>query len=108
MNLSDYQKLAYRTAIFPKDIAILYCALKLNGEAGEVAEKIGKLYRDHNGIQSIDFKRAMCLELGDVLWYVSALSVELGINLEDVAEANLDKLAARLEKGTLKGSGDDR
>ena len=48
------------------------------------------------------------MELGDTLWYIAVLASELGTNLELVATSNLDKLAARAEANTIKGSGDDR
>ena len=41
LELNEYQRIALSTAIYPDPI--VYPALKLNGEAGEVAEKIGKL-----------------------------------------------------------------
>ena len=47
-------------------------------------------------------------ELGDVLWYVSALARDLDITLEDVANANLKKLEDRKNRNKIKGSGDDR
>jgi NTP pyrophosphatase (non-canonical NTP hydrolase) len=103
MNFSDYQKLALRTAIYPKELGLYYTALGLSGETGEVAEKVKKLIRDG----TID-RSAMVKEMGDVLWYLSALSRELGLDLQDVAEANIQKLANRSEKGTLQGSGDNR
>ena len=113
MRLNDYQNKALSTAIYPERgtgsiLALSYCALKLNGEAGEVAEKLGKIIKDNNGVISSDKKEAIKKELGDVLWYVSALARELNIPMEDVAEANLFKLAERHKNNTLKGSGDDR
>lgn len=108
MNFNEYQKLAVRSARYPNQIGILYCALKLNGEAGEVAEKVGKLYRDEGGAVSDAFRRSVLLELGDVLWYVSALATELTFTLGEVAEANLEKLSNRMKKGTIHGSGDSR
>lgn len=111
MDLNAYQEQTFRTAIYPGRYGVLgkvYCALKLNGEAGEVAEEIGKALRDDD--QTItDARRAkLLLELGDVLWYLSSLSAELGFTLSQVAEANLDKLARRKAQGTLGGSGSDR
>jgi NTP pyrophosphatase (non-canonical NTP hydrolase) len=46
--------------------------------------------------------------LGDVLWYISNLSHELKIDLEDVANTNLNKLFSRLERNKINGSGDNR
>jgi len=126
MDFNEYQKEARETAIYPdKDCNLVYPALKLAGEAGEVAEKIGKLMRDKDykigtpwdffvggGLntltETVEWEDAVIKELGDVLWYVSALASELNIKLSWIAEANLRKLAARAEKGTLQGSGDDR
>lgn len=103
MNLNDYQKMAARTAIYKTTHAILYPALGLAGEAGEVANKIKKMLRDD------DFDRsAIAEEIGDVLWYVAALSRDLNIDLHDIAMNNLEKLYGRKARGTLSGSGDKR
>ena len=103
MNLNDYQKMAARTAIYKTTHAILYPALGLAGEAGEVANKIKKMLRDD------DFDRsAIAAEIGDVLWYVAALSRDLNIDLHDIAMNNLEKLYGRKARGTLSGSGDKR
>lgn len=103
MNFNEYQSQALKTAIYPKALGLYYTALGLSGETGEVAEKIKKLIRDG----TID-QTSMKKELGDVLWYLSALSHELGIELQDVAETNIQKLANRAIAGTLQGSGDER
>lgn len=113
MRLNDYQRKALSTGFYPGRgtgnlSALSYCTLKLNGEAGEIAEKIGKTIRDDDGVITVDKKESLKKELGDVLWYIAALADELNINLEDVAEANLFKLAERQKNNTLKGSGDDR
>ncbi|MEZ4102976.1 MAG: MazG nucleotide pyrophosphohydrolase domain-containing protein [Candidatus Paceibacterota bacterium] len=47
-------------------------------------------------------------EIGDVLWYLSALSNDLGFTLEEVAEKNLEKLKSRQERGVVHGNGDNR
>jgi NTP pyrophosphatase (non-canonical NTP hydrolase) len=111
MKLTDYQAHAVALAKYPNQgefLGIMYCALKLNGEAGEVAEKIGKVLRDDGSILTVEKREALILELGDVLWYIAALSKELGVSLETVAEKNLLKLNSRKERGVLGGSGDNR
>ncbi len=112
MTLDDYQRGALRTAKYPEAARLLYPALKLAGEAGEVAEKLGKLMRDEGwrpGLPLDDAQRdALAKELGDVLWYVAVLAHDLGVPLEAVASANLAKLADRAARGVLGGSGDDR
>ncbi|MCW3068345.1 MAG: hypothetical protein JWL67_970 [Solirubrobacterales bacterium] len=50
----------------------------------------------------------MSKELGDVLWYVAQIASELGLDLDQVAEANLEKLLSRQRRGVLSGSGDER
>jgi len=111
MNLDDYQKKAIATAIYPKDkrlMGLMYCSLKLNGEAGEVAEKVGKLMRDDNFKLSQEKREAILYELGDVLWYLANLANELEISLSTVAVMNLEKLKKRKATNNLKGSGDKR
>lgn len=84
----------------------LYNVLGLNGEAGEVGEKIKKYARD--GGDFIQTRAAVQKELGDVLWYLAAVARNWMLTLEEVAQGNLDKLAARKAAGTLSGSGDSR
>jgi NTP pyrophosphatase (non-canonical NTP hydrolase) len=109
MTFRDYQNMATTTAIYPnKGNNITYTVLGLAGEAGEVAEKVKKVIRDKNGVLDQETKNAIAKELGDVLWYVSAVSTEIGFDLGDVAQRNIDKLFKRKEKGCLQGSGDDR
>jgi len=109
MNLSDYQQRARVTAVYPgAGDNLLYPTLGLCGEAGEVAEKVKKMVRDDGGVLSNDRRDALAKELGDVLWYVAALATEAGLDLDAVAEANLQKLLSRSDRGALHGSGDDR
>jgi NTP pyrophosphatase (non-canonical NTP hydrolase) len=109
MTFDEYQTLAKRTAIYP-DIGknFIYPTLGLAGEAGEVANKVKKIFRDDNGVVRPERVEEIKKELGDVLWYLAQLSGEFGFALDDVARLNIDNLAARLEKGTLTGSGDAR
>jgi len=103
MTFEEYQKLAATTAIYPENYRIVYPALGLAGEAGEVAEKVKKFVRDG----TLD-KESLKKELGDVLWYISALSRDLDISLDDVASRNIEKLQSRAQRGVLRGSGDNR
>ena len=77
-------------------------------EAGEFAGKIKKIFRDKDGKFSEEDKEALKAELGDVLWYFTQICTNLGFSLEEIAEANLDKLFSRLERGVIQGDGDDR
>lgn len=103
MNLNDYQKMAARTAIYKSTHSIMYPALGLAAEAGEVANKVKKILRD----DTFD-RQAIADEIGDVLWYIAALSRDLNIDLHDIAIQNLEKLYGRKSRGTLTGSGDKR
>jgi NTP pyrophosphatase (non-canonical NTP hydrolase) len=103
MNIKVYQE---KAAYFIKDSIkgdSCYFTLGLCGETGEVAEKIKKSLRD--GTLDLENLKA---ELGDVLWYLAALSDSLGFDLGEIAENNLDKLRSRLARGKISGSGDNR
>jgi NTP pyrophosphatase (non-canonical NTP hydrolase) len=108
VDLSEYQRLSRRTAEYPRDAWLAYPALGLAGEAGEVAEHAKKAIRDDDGQVSEERRAAMAKELGDVLWYVAQLASELKLDLDEIAQANLDKLLSRQQRGVLSGSGDDR
>lgn len=109
MNLNEYQVLAKRTAS-PKDKKneVFHLVLGLCGEAGEVAEKIKKVIRDKDS----DFSQLdlddLNKELGDVLWHIAILGDYFDIPLDDIGAKNIEKLASRLERGTISGSGDNR
>ena len=108
IELSDYQRLSRRTAEYPRQAWLTYPSLGLAGEAGEVAEHAKKAIRDDGGMVTDERRRAMAKELGDVLWYVSQITSELGLELEEIAQANLEKLLSRQHRGVLSGSGDER
>ena len=78
--------------------------LGLVGEAGEVSEKVKKLFRDKNKFTDEEVLK----ELGDVLFYTVALANIFGGNLKKVMEMNMAKLDDREQRGVLKGSGDNR
>lgn len=111
MELNEYQYEAKSTAVYPGQgeyMGANYCTMKMNGEAGEIAEKIGKIWRDNGGVITDEHRAALLKELGDVLWYVANLASELGYSLDLVAETNIAKLTSRKERGVIQGSGDDR
>ena len=109
MNLNEYQDSASKTAIYPKGmwIGLVYTTLGLNGEAGEIAEKVKKLIRDDKTLTE-GHRQELILELGDVLWYLANLAKELDVSLEEVATQNIAKLASRNKRNMLGGSGDNR
>lgn len=110
MELNEYQKRALETAIYPEKHRIIYPAMGLGSEAGEVLGKIKKWIRgdDGEGEMSEERRQSIKGELGDVLWFISVLAKDLKFDLEEVAKHNIDKLQSRKERGTLRGDGDSR
>ena len=104
MNFDVYQFAAQVTAVYPRDKAVQYPLTLLMEEVGELAGKFAKPMRKGEEFD----KNAIEKEMGDVLWSLSALASDLGIDLQKVAEGNIEKLQGRLERGTLMGSGDER
>jgi NTP pyrophosphatase (non-canonical NTP hydrolase) len=108
MQLDAYQEAARKTAIYEARHKVIYPALGLASEAGEVAGKVKKALRDRGGAFDPEQIEALKDELGDVLWYVAVLAADLGLSLETVAADNVAKLASRRERGALGGEGDRR
>lgn len=108
MDFNKYQETAVETAIYPDTHRILYPALGMAGEAGEVANKVKKIIRDGTENMPDDWKDQLASEIGDVLWYCAALANDLGMPLALIAAQNRDKLLERKQKGTISGSGDKR
>lgn len=109
MELSDYQSRSRSTAVYPRaGDNLLYPTLGLCGEAGEVAEKIKKMVRDDAGVLTGERRAALAKELGDVLWYLAQIATEADLELDAIAEANIEKLSSRQRRNVLQGSGDDR
>lgn len=109
MDFTDYQTRSRATAQYPTiGHSVIYPTLGLVNEAGEVAGKIKKVFRDKGGEISAETRAALKSELGDVLWYVAQVCTELDLSLDDVAEANLAKLFDRQARGQIRGDGDNR
>ena len=108
-DLNDYQRQSRKTwNLIHTDHPIVYPTLGLVNEAGELAGKVKKIFRDRNGQINDADRDALKYELGDVLWYMAQIATELDLSLQEVAEANLEKLFSRLERGTIHGDGDYR
>jgi NTP pyrophosphatase (non-canonical NTP hydrolase) len=109
MNFDDYQARSRKTAKYPViDHPVIYPTLGLVNEAGEVAGKIKKVFRDKEGEISEETREALGAELGDVLWYLAQVATELNLSLDEIAESNIAKLYDRLERGKISGDGDNR
>jgi len=106
MNFDNYQDQASKTAIYKHEV--IYPALGLANEAGEVLGKIKKVLRDNDGQFTPEKREEIGKEIGDVLWYISALARDLDLSLGIPAQQNFDKLNSRLSRGVLGGSGDNR
>jgi NTP pyrophosphatase (non-canonical NTP hydrolase) len=92
-------------ATFDMSVQQIYVILGLISEVGEVAELFHEAV--YNG-KPPEFMQRLRKELGDVLWYVSEICTEHGLDMGGVARDNLKKLQDRKERGQIHGSGDDR
>lgn len=109
MEMNEYQKKSVEFAIYPHSHSILYPALGLAGEAGEVANKVKKFIRDGYDQENFEQKKIeLASEIGDVLWYCSALARDLGFDLSTIAQENYTKLSDRASRGKIGGDGDNR
>lgn len=112
MDIQDfqtYQRESRKTwGEIPMDNPIVYPTLGLTNEAGEVAGKIKKIFRDKGGRISAEDREALKHELGDVLWYLTQICTQLDLTLQEVASTNVEKLFSRLERGKIHGDGDNR
>lgn len=109
MDFNEYQTKSRVTAKYPAiGHAVIYPTLGLVNEAGEVAGKIKKVFRDKDGKISDETREALKAELGDVLWYLAQVATELDIPLAEIAESNLTKLLDRQARGKIQGDGDNR
>src|SRR3989344_3566673 len=106
MTFDEYQKRAVSTDLgagksnkYAHDPAYVDKILSFVGEAGEVAEKYKKIIRDKGGVINKEDKQEIVKEIGDVLWYIAVLADYLGVSLNELAQANVDKLASRNKRG---------
>lgn len=105
-----YEAVTGETGLYPEGgtgslTAVTYCALGL-GEAGEVQGKLKKVWR---GDRTLEEARDEILdELGDTLWYLTRMCLELGVDLDWLMKHNGMKVLDRKKRGVIKGSGDKR
>jgi NTP pyrophosphatase (non-canonical NTP hydrolase) len=109
-DFTEYQRESHKTwlDVEVNNDPLAYATLGLTNEAGEVAGKVKKIFRDKSGTISPADREALKHELGDVLWYLTQLCTHLDISLQEVADANISKIFSRLERGQITGDGDNR
>ncbi len=108
MEINQYQQKAMVNKVYGYGSTIIYPALGLGNEAGEVQGKIKKVLRDNDGNFDDENRAKIADECGDVLWYLAALADDLGYTLQQIAEMNIAKLDSRRERNMIHGSGDNR
>ena len=96
LTLNDYQKLAARTInnCLSYKQQEMHAMHGMCGEIGELHSLYQKMYQGH----PFDKEHAM-KELGDLLWFIAEYCTACGFTLEEVAEANIEKLKARYPDG---------
>jgi len=116
MTFDDYAMQAMDKCFYPD--SVIYPAFGLVSEAGEIADKLKKFYRDSDidhvsckdGVRELpaELRLDLAHEIGDVIFYCCALAGDIGYDFEEIAQLNLEKLESRQLRGKLKGSGDYR
>lgn len=107
LTFTEYQDRAWETAL-PSAQRLEYLLPALAAETGELMDVFAKQVRDADGAFGPVEEDRIVKEAGDVLWELACTLRKMGIRLEDVARANLRKLADRQARGALGGSGDER
>lgn len=113
MEFSEYQQIAAGTAVY-RDAAItdlkrvMYCAMGLGSEAGEVLGAVKRIIRDDKSEITMQRTRQIVDEISDCLWYCAMLAYELEVSLDDIAQHNVEKLRSRFERGVIQGEGGER
>ena len=115
LTMEEYANEAMNYAIYPD--ALIYPMLGLQEEVGELSGKLKRYFRDNEYDVSMDnpmvemsaeLRLDMAREVGDALWYLTAIATDLGYSLDEIASLNLEKLEDRKRRGRIKGSGDYR
>ena len=85
----------------------LYAFLNLAAGAGEVCSLVAKQIRDSN-MSTDEYTSNLTKELGDVMWMVAAIASDHNLLMSDICNKNINKLEARVQRGSISGSGDNR
>lgn len=104
MTFDEYQFKCGLTRL--KSSSDLYCFLNLAAEVGEVLSLEAKLIRDGGNME--EYRLNLKKELGDILWHVAMIGQDHGFSMNEIAEANIDKLTSRKARNTISGNGDNR
>ncbi len=97
MTVNEYQCQAMTTlnpALSRKDV-LINSVMGLCGESGEAIDIVKKWLAQGHDLD----KAHLAKELGDIAWYLAEAATALDINLEDIFQANLDKLKQRYPEG---------
>lgn len=108
MTTDEYQEKCHTFRDYENTPKVIYTTLGLTGEAGEVADKVKKMFRDNGGKMDDHLRLEIAKELGDVAWYLAELADDLGFRLSEIFDMNIEKLTDRMARDKLKGSGDNR
>lgn len=134
LTFNQYSADVTRHAQYPNEGRnMVYPAMGIVGESGELADKIKKYWRnesaktlekfagsfaamqDHACLNAMsaksmpdEFRMEVAKEIGDVLWYLNALAKEINFTLEEIAALNMQKLRDRAERNVIKSIGDNR
>jgi NTP pyrophosphatase (non-canonical NTP hydrolase) len=122
MEFKEYQTTAHKTAQYPQvkvhpnktgpDYSVeanwIYPVFGLVGETGELAEKLKKVIRNQDGILLGQEAIEIGKEIGDILWYLSEVATALNLDLDNLAQQNLNKLKSREKRDVIKSEGDNR
>ena len=97
MTINEYQNLAMRTLnpeLNKRDV-LINSVMGLCGESGEAID-IVKKWMAHG--HELD-KEHLAKELGDIAWYLAEAATALDMDLEDILQANIEKLKNRYPEG---------
>jgi len=117
MTFDDYSHDANITKVYPLNQQIIYPIMGLGGEAGELFNKIKKILRKRKdytpaaiaSLSILEFSpgqiQEVIDELGDCLWYLNAICLDMGFTFNQIAQENLIKLQERYKlEPPIKGS----